>query len=191
MRAITNTTSYNIVSLVSVYQLITSYFQLPCILQLLRCQRRLTAHMQLATKEQPYLAALASTLYNLHAQYFNNICNVHVCIQLQVTMNNSIIAWVLKECFSQVIKYNYNYTIISSSQQLIRLVQLLIGFTNEITREMINTDKLYYMKTINSTAEGYFNNCRFPCANQCVLELQPLSAATDMSTARCGTKDIC
>ena len=27
---------------------------------------------------------------------------------------------------------------------------------NEITHETMNIDKCYYMKTINSTAEGYF-----------------------------------
>ena len=45
------------------------------------------------------------------------------------------------------------------------------------------------MKTINSTAEGYFYSCRFPCAGQCVLELQ-VSIATDTGTSRCRTKDI-
>ena len=53
---------------------------------------------------------------------------------------------------------------------------------NEITHEMINIDKFYYMKTINSTAEGYFCSCRFPCAGQFVLELQALSVTTDMGT---------
>ena len=55
---------------------------------------------------------------------------------------------------------------------------------------MINIDKFYYMKTINSTAEGYFNSCRFPCAGQYVLEPQALSVATDMGTARWATEDI-
>ena len=50
---------------------------------------------------------------------------------------------------------------------------------------------LLYMNTISSTAEGYFHNCSFPCAGQCVLELQVLSVATDTSTARYGTEDIC
>ena len=62
---------------------------------------------------------------------------------------------------------------------------------NEITREMIKIDKYYCMKTINSTAEGYFHSCRFPCAGQCVLELQASSVTTYMDTARCGTEDIC
>ena len=64
---------------------------------------------------------------------------------------------------------------------------------NEITREMVNIDKCYYMYiiTINSTAEGYFHSCRFPCGDQCVLELQVSSVATDTGTARNGTEDIC
>ena len=61
----------------------------------------------------------------------------------------------------------------------------------EITREIINIDKFYYMETINSTAEGYFHSCSFPCAGYCVLRLQASSVATDMGTARCGTEDIC
>ena len=56
---------------------------------------------------------------------------------------------------------------------MIRLV--FIGFMNEIIHEMINIDKCYYMKTINSSAEGYYYSCRFSCAGQCVLELQALS----------------
>ena len=32
---------------------------------------------------------------------------------------------------------------------------------NEITHEMINTDKCYYMKTINSNVEGYFTAVDF------------------------------
>ena len=39
------------------------------------------------------------------------------------------------------------------------------------------------MKTINSTAEGYFHSFRFSCTSQCVLELQILSVATGMGTA--------
>ena len=50
---------------------------------------------------------------------------------------------------------------------------------------------LFYMSTINSTTEGYFHSCRFPCANQCVLELQVSSVAKDTGTARYGTEDIC
>ena len=61
----------------------------------------------------------------------------------------------------------------------------------EITREMINIDKRYYMKTINHTAEGYFYSCRFPCAGQCVLKLQVLSATIDTGTVGYGTEDIC
>ena len=61
---------------------------------------------------------------------------------------------------------------------------------NEITHEMINIDKRYYMKTINSAAESYFHSCRFPCADQCVLELQALSVTKDTATARCRTEDI-
>ena len=60
---------------------------------------------------------------------------------------------------------------------------------NEIFREMINIDKCYYMKTINSTAED-FHSCRFPYAGQCVLESQALSVATDMGPTRFGTEDI-
>ena len=66
---------------------------------------------------------------------------------------------------------------------------IFTGFMNEITHEMIN--KCYYMKTINSIAEGYFHSCRFPCASQCVLEQQVSSVATDTGTARYGTEDIC
>ena len=55
---------------------------------------------------------------------------------------------------------------------------------------MINIDKCYYMKTINSSAEG-FHSCRLSCAGQCVLELQTLSVATYMGPARFRTKDIC
>ena len=62
---------------------------------------------------------------------------------------------------------------------------------NEITHEMININKCYYMKTTNSTAEGYFHSSRFSFAGQCVLELQVLSVTTDTGTARCGTEDIC
>ena len=62
---------------------------------------------------------------------------------------------------------------------------------NEITREMINIDKFYCMKTINNTAESYFYSCRFPCAGQRVLELQVSSVTTEMGTARCGIEDIC
>ena len=64
---------------------------------------------------------------------------------------------------------------------------------NEITREMININKCYYIyeNNINSTAEGCFHSCRFPCASQCVLELQVLSIATDTVTARYGSEDIC
>ena len=52
------------------------------------------------------------------------------------------------------------------------MIQLVfIGFMNEITCEIINIDKCYYMKTINSTAEGKFHSCRFSCANKYVLEL--------------------
>ena len=47
------------------------------------------------------------------------------------------------------------------------------------------------MKTINSTAEGYYYSCRFPGTGQCVLELQALTVATDIGTARCGTEDVC
>ena len=61
---------------------------------------------------------------------------------------------------------------------------------NEITREMINIGKFYYIQAINGTAEGYFNSCRYPCDSQCVLEQQTLSVATDMGTARCGAEDI-
>ena len=39
------------------------------------------------------------------------------------------------------------------------------------------------MKTINSTAKGYFHRCSFPCASQCVLELQVSSVTRDMGTA--------
>ena len=39
------------------------------------------------------------------------------------------------------------------------------------------------MKTIHSTAEGYFHSCRFPCGGQCVLELQASSVTTDTGTA--------
>ena len=49
---------------------------------------------------------------------------------------------------------------------------------------------LLYMRTINNTAEGYYHSCRFPCAGQCVVELQVSSVATDTGTA-CGTEDIC
>ena len=62
---------------------------------------------------------------------------------------------------------------------------------NEFTHEMINIDKSYYMKTINNTAEDHFHSCRFPCAGQCVLELQVSLGATYMGTARYGTEDIC
>ena len=64
---------------------------------------------------------------------------------------------------------------------------------NEITRETINTDNYYsyYMKTINSTAEGYYYSCRFSGAGQYMLELQAPSVATDTGTAKCGTEDIC
>ena len=62
---------------------------------------------------------------------------------------------------------------------------------NDITHEMINIGKCYYMKTINSTAEGHFHSYRFSYATQCVLELQASSVATDTCTARCGTEDIC
>ena len=62
---------------------------------------------------------------------------------------------------------------------------------NEIAREMINTDKCYYMKIINSTSEGYFYSCRFPCAGQCVLKLQVSLVTTDTGTVGCGTEDIC
>ena len=64
---------------------------------------------------------------------------------------------------------------------------------NEITHEMINIDKCYYMKTINSTAEGYFHSCRFACAGQCMPKLQASSVATDTgtTTCRCGTEEIC
>ena len=47
---------------------------------------------------------------------------------------------------------------------------------NEITHYNDIIDKCYYMKTINSTVESYFYSCRFPCAGQCVLELQVLSS---------------
>ena len=54
---------------------------------------------------------------------------------------------------------------------------------NEITRGMINIRRqIYDMKTINITAEGYFHSCRFPCAGQCVLQLQVSSVATDIGT---------
>ena len=48
---------------------------------------------------------------------------------------------------------------------------------------MMNIDKFYYTKTINSTAEGYFHSCKFPCASQYVLELRASSVTTDMGTA--------
>ena len=67
---------------------------------------------------------------------------------------------------------------------------VFIGFLNEITCEMVKVDKFYYMKTINSIAEGYFHSCRFPCASQYVLE-QALSVTTNTGAARCGTADIC
>ena len=51
----------------------------------------------------------------------------------------------------------------------------------KITREVINILMLLH-ETINSTAESYFHSCRFPCASQCVLELQVLSGATDKGT---------
>ena len=37
-------------------------------------------------------------------------------------------------------------------------------------------------ETINSTAESYFHSCRFPCVDQCMLELQVSSVATDKGT---------
>ena len=59
---------------------------------------------------------------------------------------------------------------------------------NKITCEMINIDKCYYMKTINSTAESYFRSCRLPCTSQCMLELQVFSVTTDTGTARYRTE---
>ena len=51
----------------------------------------------------------------------------------------------------------------------------------KITREMIYRQMLLH-ETINSTAESYFHSCRFPCADQCMLELQVSSVATDKGT---------
>ena len=41
---------------------------------------------------------------------------------------------------------------------------------------------LLYIRTISGTAEGYFHSCRFPCASQCVLELQVSSVACHATT---------
>ena len=72
---------------------------------------------------------------------------------------------------------------------IIRLI--FIGFMNEITHDMINMNKCYCMKTMNSTAKGYFHSCRFPYASRCVLELQVSLVATDMGTATLYKEDIC
>ena len=54
------------------------------VIQVLQRQRRLTAHiMQPETKEKPHLAALASQHRIIFMDYFNNSCNLNVCIYTQ------------------------------------------------------------------------------------------------------------
>ena len=65
----TDITRHNIILLVSEYQLTTSCFHLPGILQAQRCQTSLTVNMQPATEEKSYQAMLVSTLYSGHASF--------------------------------------------------------------------------------------------------------------------------
>ena len=53
---------------------------------------------------------------------------------------------------------------------------------------MINVDKCYYIKTVNSSAKGCLAAVE---SLACVLALQALLVDTGMGTGRCGTKDFC
>ena len=110
---------------------------------------------------------------------------VYGYVYIHVAINNSIIVWILNEGLVWAIKCYFNqFKLVLANYSVysyIKIIQLVfIGFMNKISREIINIDKCYYIKTIKSTAEGYFYSCKVPCAGQYVLELQVSSVATDI-----------
>ena len=57
---------------------------------------------------------------------------------------------------------------------------------------MINIDKYYYMKTINSTVEGYLHSYRIPCVRYCsTTGLISCMLQSQVQPARYGTEDFC